>query len=121
MYDNTITLAGDASSSQSYALTAFGDRKTVRRDSSLGLGLPKDLTISHSESKVDGKLYDRHLVRLDRVLMDEEGDAVTISAYVVIVTPREIATAAQAKDQITQLKNFLITSGYVDKLLNSEP
>lgn len=121
MFSNDITLAGDASSSQTYALQSINDGKSIRGDKTLGAALPRLLTISHSASKKGTQVTDRHLVRLDLAKADAvTGEKVNLGVYLVLEMPRTVATNAQLKDMVTQMKNF-ITSGAVDQLLNNEP
>lgn len=121
MFSNDITLAGDASSSTTYALRSVVDGKSIRSDASATLGSPKSLTVNHSViKKADGLMADRHLARFDRTEVNSEGKSSTASVYVVLEVPRSIVTEAQVLDMVTQLKNFLST-GNLDKLLNSEP
>jgi hypothetical protein len=116
-------LIGDAASSTTYSLRSITDGKAVRGDATAGLSQPKQLTISHSEVSRSTGVADRHLIRLDRVetrVIDSID--VAASVYLVVESPRDnTVTAAQIKDMITQLKNFLITATYVDKMLNGEP
>jgi hypothetical protein len=120
-FDPTLTLTGNSASSHVYAAISYDKNKIIRRDNSTGLGQPQDLTISHSESKVGGALYDRHLIRLDRTRVNSEGVAATGSVYVVISSPRSgIVTAADIADMVTQLEGFFDATS-VAKLLNSEP
>lgn len=121
MFATDITLAGDASSSQTYSLQSIANGKAVRGDVATGPALPRSLTISHTEASKAGKVTDRHLVRFDLVKEDSTTkEKATGAIYVVIEMPREIITVAQLKDMATQLKNFL-TAGNIDKLLNNEP
>jgi hypothetical protein len=122
MFTNDITLAGDNSSSTVYALRSITDGKSVRGDASAALGSPKTLTVNHSVVSRAGQVTaDRHLVRLDRTEVNSEGTSATASCYMVLEAPRSIVTEAQCLDMVTQLKNFILGSGYLDKLLNSEP
>lgn len=127
MFSNDITLAGDASSSTVYSLQSIANGKSIRGDAAATLGQPKTLTVSHGEvqrgKSLSGvqRVADRHLVRIDRTVNDSLGESQTASVYVVIESPRLIVTEAMQKDMVTQLVNFLTGSGYVDKLLNSEP
>lgn len=122
MYSNDITLIGDAASTQTYALRSIEGGKSIRGDASAALGSPKTLTISHSTVTRTGQVpADRHLVRLDRTEVNSEGQSATASCYMVIESPRSIVTEAQQLDMVTQLKNFILGSGYMDKLLNNEP
>lgn len=121
MFANDITLAGDAASSTTYALRGIIDGRSVRGDAASGLSQPRNLVISHQEVKRTGYVANRHLVRLDRTEIDLNNVEANLSVQLVVESPQSIVTAAQVKDAITQLKNFLGTAGYVDKLLNGEP
>jgi len=121
MFANDIVLAGEASSSTTYALRSVTDGKSVRGDASASLGSPRTLTINHSVVKrADGTMADRHLARLDRTEVNSEGKSATASVYQVTEVPRSIVTEAQVLDMCTQLKNFL-SNANLDKLFNSEP
>jgi hypothetical protein len=81
------------------------------------------MIISHTENGSGITAVDRHLIRLNRSELDA-GDGVTVrtgSVYCVIEQPRSVVTETMVKDALTQLVDFLTTSGYVDKILNSEP
>jgi hypothetical protein len=116
-----ITLAGDASSSQTYSFANYpAPTKSLRGDRVAGAALPRTLTIGHSVMVKGTQSTDRHLVRLDLAKADAvTGEKVNIGAYLVIEMPRTVATVAQLKDMITQLKN-LLSSGNIDMLLNNE-
>jgi len=122
MFSNDITLAGDASSSTTYALRGVVDGKSIRGDASAPLGQPKNLTISHSVvNKAGGVTADRHLVRLDRTVSNGNGESATASVYAVIESPRSIVAKSDQYDLITQLNSFLGVVGNRDKLFNNEP
>lgn len=88
-----------------------------------GLTAPAELklTVSHEETK-SGRL--RHLVRLDRTVVDANLVPASASAYVVV--DRELNTALTNTvliELVNQLVDFLIEGGAnanVVKLLNSE-
>jgi len=123
MFATDITLVGDAASSTVYSLRSIADGKAIRGDATAGLSQPKQLTISHSEVSRPAGILDRHLVRLDRT-ETRVTDSVDVagSVYLVVESPRDnTVTVAQLKDMITQLRNFLTTAGYADKLFNGEP
>jgi hypothetical protein len=121
MFSLDITLAGDASSSQTYSLVDVDNGNSVRRNSAAPSDAPQLMTIKH-ESRVSGGISGkRHLIRLDR----SRAQATTLtqvqgSVYVVIDAPDNTVTAADLKDMFTQLKNFL-TAGAITQILNGEP
>lgn len=122
MFTADITLAGDASSTRTYALRGYPDGASLRGVSSAGLAVPETLRISHtvSKPKAGGAQIDRHLVRLDLSKRDATtGQQETAAVYVVIEFPRAVSTLAQVKDMVTQLKNFL-TGANVELLCNGE-
>jgi hypothetical protein len=124
MFPSSITLTGDAASSQTYDQISLVGGKCIRDDAARDLGTPRTMIISHENKGSGLTAVDRHLVRLNLVEEDTGTDAIaTISSsvYLVIEAPRRIVTKAMIKDQITQLIGFLETATYVDKLLNSEP
>lgn len=116
-----ITLAGDAASSQTYSFANYPTpTSSLRADRVAGAALPRSMAIGHSTMKKGTQTTDRHLVRLNLSKADAvTGEKVTMAAYLVIEMPQTVATVAQMKDIITQLKNFL-TGGNIDMLLNNE-
>lgn len=121
MFTNDITLAGDASSSTTYALLSIADGKSVRGNAAATLGQPQTLTVSHSVTKRGSLQVDRHLARLDKTKLDALNSPVGAAVYAVLEVPRNSAiTEAEINDMVTQLKNFL-SAGNIDKLLNGEP
>lgn len=122
MFTNDITLVGDAASTRTYALTGVSDGKSIRANPLRSAALPERMTISHAPSKKGTLITDRHLVRFDNAVSDPlTGEVLTIGVYCVLEIPRNVnATAAVAKDMVTQLKNFL-SAGFVQQLLNNEP
>jgi len=120
MFDNNITLTGSNSETTEYSLITMADRKSIRRDTTAPLGEPSDLTISHSETKVNGEVHDRHLVRVDRTIVNTDGEAVTFSAYLVVQAPRKTATTVQVGDIVKELRSFMEPS-FIVRLLAGEP
>lgn len=94
----------------------------LRRVSATASTAPDELTISHREQP--GKVKaDQHLVRIDTVFSDPVLGPVTLSSWVVMRVPKgtSVVSVAGIKDQLGRLIHFLRTTGYVEKLLNSEP
>jgi len=117
------TLAGDSSSSRTYALTSIVDGSSIRQNASAPVGLPEQLLISHQESTRNGVPLDRHLIRLNLAKSGNEHAGVKLiaSVYVTIEVPRDTAvTVAMIRDMRTQLQNFW-TNANLDKVLNGEP
>ena len=114
-----LTIAGDSSTTRVYEDVGRADRKTTRKDSTLGVDQPFFLTITHSEESNKGVISDRHLVRFDRTVVDSEDNAATVSFYGVFSVPRKIITLTHVQDLVTQFKN-LLTSGNVAKIVNGE-
>jgi hypothetical protein len=120
-FPTAITLAGDSSSSQTYDVQSIEGGKSIRGDATRGLALPRSMTISHATTAKGSQTSDRHLVRLDLAVADATtGEKVNMSVQVVLELPRTVATVAQLKDMVTQIKNFLIDAN-ITKLLNGEP
>lgn len=88
-----------------------------------GLTLPAEqlLTVSHEAGKAG---EGRHLVRLDRTVLDANLVPATVSVYIVIVRPPSTAvTNAVVIEEVNRLVDFLIEGGAnanVVKLLNGE-
>jgi len=121
MFATDITLAGDASSTRTYALTSIVNGKAIRANASVAAGEAELLTISHSPPAKGSSAPTRHLVRFDLTKVNAtSGLSQTGSVYVVIEEPQNTVTTAQLQDMITQLKNFL-SAGNVAKMLNDEP
>lgn len=120
MFATDITLAGDASSTQTYSLTSIVNGKAIRANAAAAAGAEQLLTVSHGPKSSAANAPLRHLVRIDTTKSDLTGASVVMSVYTVLEVPRTIVTAAQVQDAVTQLKNFL-SGANVTKLLNSEP
>lgn len=121
MFGIDITLAGDASSSQTYSVVDVDGGNSIRRNSAAPSDAPQVMTIKHESYTRDGVAGARHLVRLDR----SRAQATTLkqvqgSVYVVIDAPANTVTTADLKDMFTQIKNHL-TAGNIDKIINGEP
>jgi len=116
------TIAGDSSSTRTYALTSLVNGSSVRQNAAAPVGLPEQLLISHQESSRSGFPLDRHLVRLNLAKLAGNGStALTASVYVTIEVPRDSnITVAMIRDMRTQMVNFL-TNANLDKILNGEP
>jgi len=120
MFTTDVTLAGDASSTRTYALTSIAGGQSVRANASVAVGEAEVMTISHGRKTKAPDSPERHLVRLDLTKVSALGVPATGSVYVVIEEPQATVTPAQIQDMATQLKNFL-TAGNITKLLNGEP
>jgi hypothetical protein len=123
MYATDITLAGDSSSTRTYALRSIVDGNSVRANASAPANEPETLTIKHSASKrKDGTVINRHLVRADLTKVNSTTQlSQTGSCQVVFENPTDSAiTLNHLKDMRTQLVNFL-TDANLAKLINSEP
>lgn len=121
MFTNDVTLAGDASSTRTYALTSIAGGTAIRANASVATGESEVMTISHGRKNGKPDAPERHMVRLDLTKVNTTtGTSATGSVYVVIEEPQSIVTAAQLQDMVTQLKNFL-SAANVTKLLNGEP
>lgn len=121
MFTNDIPLIGDAASTRTYSLVSIAGGSSLRSNPLTGAALPETLAIKHTSTTKQKQTSDRHLVRLDLAKADAlTGEVVNGAVYLVIEAPRTVITAAQLKDMVTQLKNFL-TPGVVSQLLNNEP
>lgn len=116
------TIAGDSSSTRTYALTSLVNGSSVRQNASAPVGLPEQLLISHQESSRGGIPLDRHLIRFNLSKLGSNGQSVlTASVYLTVEVPRDSAiTVAMIRDMRTQMTNF-VTNGNLDKILNGEP
>jgi len=86
-------------------------------------GTETELTISKSQTKIDGLVNDRRLVRIDRSVLSETGTPVKASVYLVINQPKSsVFTAAQIRTLCVSLATFITASsnGHIDKVLNGE-
>lgn len=88
-----------------------------------GLTLPVEqkLSVSHETGKNGER---RHLVRIDRTVVDTNLVPATISVYIVIVQPNNTAaTNAIVLEEVNKLVDFLIeggSNGNVTAVLNNE-
>jgi hypothetical protein len=122
MFNNDIALAG-TSVTDTFSLQSVVGGKSIRSDATATPGINRYLTISHQSVSRAWGAADRHLIRLDRAFSPaEEGDAVVqASVQLVIEVPRKDVSAAQIQNLVDQMEAFTGTSGYVAKILNSEP
>jgi hypothetical protein len=122
MFNTDITLAGDSSSTRTYALRSITGGNSIRANASAPSGEAETLTLKHSSSRNgNGLTTERHLVRLDLQKVTSLGLAANLAVYAVIEVPQDaVITVAMVKDMRTQLANFLVNAN-VDKLLNDEP
>lgn len=122
MFNTDITLAGDSSSTRTYALRSIIDGSSVRSNPSAPTAELETLSIKHTRSVRDGITVKRHLVRLDLAKLNSASNKVPQAAvYVVMEVPQDSAiTTAMVKDMVTQLKNFL-DSANTTKIINDEP
>lgn len=118
--DLTLT---DAGGNTTYSLVSILDGRSIRRDATATMGLPKDLIISHNVEKRGELVIDRHLVRLERTVADatDPSKLATGRVSLVLEVPRTIVTEAQILGLYVQLDSLMDAAGVFDKLLNSEP
>lgn len=122
MFNNDITLAGDSSSTRTYALRGVTDGNSIRSNASAPTSAPEAMLIKNQTSSRGGVALNRTLVRLDLTKINTPGVPLTGSVYVTFEVPQDpVWTVAIIKDMRTQLVNFLTTAGNVEKLLNGEP
>lgn len=122
MLNTDITLAGDSSSTRTYALRSIEGGNSFRANASAPNGEAETLTVKHSSNKNgSGIAVKRHLVRLDLQKVNAAGIPVNAAVYVVVEVPVDPAiTVAYIKDMRTQMTNFLVNAN-VDKILSDEP
>lgn len=122
MFNTSITLAGDSSSSRAYDLVSIVDGSAIRKVATAPTGELESLTTKHSSSvNSQGITVKRHLVRFDLRKSGSSGKPVQAAVYVVFEVPQDSAiTAAIIKDMFTQSKNFLDATN-IGKVLNDEP
>jgi hypothetical protein len=117
-----VVLTGDvAPTSRTYAFNSMEGGRSIRKNALAPLGEPETLTVAHTATKRGTQSVDRHLVRIDLTKSDVNGVLAVGSVQVVLEVPRVILTAAQIKDMWLRVVNLFATSGYMDKILNSEP
>lgn len=121
MFNTDLVLTGVGGVPTTYSLTSIVDGKSVRANSAATLGEPNTLTISHGPRNGSPDSPQRHLVRLDLTDSNADGKKATGTAYLVIESPMAIVTAAQIKDLVVQLINFINGAGNLDRVLNNEP
>lgn len=103
-----------------YDLRAADLSKSVYSVAGLTLPEERKLSVSHETGK-GGE--ERHLVRLDRTVLDANLVPATLSVYTVIVRPASTAiTNAIVVEEVNRLVDFFIESANanVTKLLNQE-
>lgn len=104
-----------------YALRAADLGRSEFSVAGLTLPLEQKLTVSHETGKGGEQ---RHLVRLDRTVVDSLNVPATLSTYVVIVRPSNTAvTNAICIEEVNRLVDFFIEGGSnanVTAVLNNE-
>jgi hypothetical protein len=92
-----------------YALRAADLDKSIFSVAGLTAPNEQKLTVSHETAKAGEK---RHLVRLDRTVVDAFGVPATVSVYTVIVRPPNTAiTNAIILEEVNRLVDFLVEGG----------
>jgi len=120
MFANLIEDMNDGAADHDYDLREIGNQKTVRYDTSAALDQPATLTISHTSTGSGDAQFRNSLVRFDAIREREDGVQGLESVYVVVRTPVKVSSAANINKLILQLKDFLATAGYTDKLVAGE-
>jgi len=120
MFPATIPDLTDGTVDHDYDQQYSEGRKVVRKDIASTLDQPTLLTISHAETGTGQKARLDSLLRFDRSVADAEGNEDTVVVYLVIRNPIKVATAAQVKEVVSQMTDFLGTATYADKLINGE-
>lgn len=132
MFNNDITLNpqafGGANADKTYSLVLpLGTDASLRRVSATSSTTPETLKIAHQSSStkygIETLRYDRHLIRLDEAFIDPIKGPGALNAWFVLNNPvgTSVITNQKILDITGRLIAFMRTSGYMDKILNSEP
>jgi hypothetical protein len=109
--------------SETYNLTGNDLKKSLRARTGDAEGVDQVLTISHDVATINGRTNDRHLVRLDYSVVDENSVSTEASAYLVINQPRSTAvTDANMIAMCVALATFITASSNANltQVLNGE-
>lgn len=110
MFADPVTITVDAVDHE-YGLVSVKDQASQRLNGAAEVGEPDAFSISHEMKGKGSTAVDRHLVRVDTTIESENPDGsvthVTVSAYVVIVVPRVVATKADATLAYEKVATFL--------------
>jgi hypothetical protein len=109
--------------SETYNLTGNDLKKSLRARTGDAEGVDQILTVSHDVAKVNGRLNDRHLVRLDLSKIDATAVQHDCSAYLVINQPRSTEiTDAEIIAMCVALATFITasTNANLIQVLNGE-
>lgn len=95
---------------------------SLRRVTATALSEPNSLLISHQQVKRGDIIYNRHLVRRDRILIDSLKGNVKGSAWLTIEAPNGVTvwTPGVVKDIVGHLVSTYMGSGVMDKILAGE-
>lgn len=121
MFANLIEDLTDGTTDHDFDLREIGNQKSVRYDIAAPLDKPATLTISHVQTGNGDKTFRNTLLRFDAV-REREADALqaTESVYLVVRTPIKVSSTADTTKLVSQMVDFLGTSGYIGKLLAGE-
>lgn len=124
-YPEQITLDGDPYFSTTFGSTAFNQLlyppDSEYQVAATAASAPHTLSLKNTTVSSKGISYRRSLVRLDRTIVDSLGRSVTGTHHSVTTVPLETEyTLDDVKILMAQHVAFLVTSGYVGRILAGE-
>lgn len=95
---------------------------SLRRVQATALSEPHSVLISHQRVLRSGTYYNRHLMRIDRTLIDPLKGAIKGSWWVTGEVPEgtTVHTTAVHKDMLGRLPSLFLTAGVTDAILAGE-
>lgn len=109
MFPNTIEDLTDGAVDHDYALLYTEGYQSFRRDIASSQNEPALLNIGHAESGSGVSLTRSSKCRFDRTVTNADGNVGTLSVYLVVRNPLNVATAAQVLETTKQCVDFLNT------------
>jgi hypothetical protein len=117
-----ITIQDNTPADVVYSEVQNTGSQCVYADRTRDIGVPRQLIISHQLLGSGDAKRLRSLVKLTNSIENAalEGDVVEARCYIVCDTPLRVVDKATVTDMLTQLENFISSSGFVDQLMNQE-
>lgn len=117
-FDAVLTLKNAAAANVTMSRVAGDLTKVHYLDSASALSTPRTLEIAHTKSNSPNGV-DRHLVKLQKTVLDSQSRPQTLTMTHTITVPRVGIVRADIDDLVAMNKEFWSTVN-VDKLLRNE-
>lgn len=119
MYPNLIENLNDGVADQDFDLRSINANGSIRGDIAAALDLPHTLSIRHETVGSGNAETRRSNVKFDKVV-EADGVQGKLTVSLTITVPTKVTDVATVVKEITLMKSFLATSGYIDKLSVAE-